>query len=123
MKNRIIISDESAEDRGILKSILEKCGYIVIEANNGLEVMNELKISKTGLVITEVNMHGMDGITLLRLMKKDDKFNNIPVIILTTETDDDLITEGRLIGANAWILKPFNHDIFINAVKKILIEQ
>jgi len=119
MSGKILIADESYESREPLVSALKNAGYYVVEASNGVIALTLLKEHSIGLLISEVNMQGMDGITLLKMIKEDPDKKHIPVIILTGETDEDIITEGRLTGADAWMLKPFQPVLLLEAVKKL----
>lgn len=119
MSGKILIADESYESREPLVSALKNAGYYVVEASNGVIALTLLKEHSIGLLISEVNMQGMDGITLLKMIKEDPDKKHIPVIILTGETDEDIITEGRLTGADAWMLKPFQPELLLEAVKKL----
>ena len=120
MLKKILITDESDELKSELGSILKSAGYDVVDAANGAEALNRLKENNISLVITDVNMPEIDGLTLLKIIRGDSGYCRVPVLLLTDETDDDLITEARLNGANAWILKPFNAEQLIGAVKKYL---
>ena len=120
MSNKILIADESTGTRESLINLLENAGYSAAEISNGLDALNLLREESAGLLITDINMEGLDGITLLKVIKEDKKTMHIPVIILSAETDDDLITEARLAGASAWIRKPFHPELIMEAVKKFL---
>ena len=122
MLKKILITDESDELKSELSSILKNAGFDVVDAANGAEALNRLKENNISLVITDVNMPEIDGLTLLKIIRSDSGYFGLPVLLLTDETDDDLITEARLNGANAWILKPFNTEQLIGAVKKYLAE-
>jgi len=120
MLKKILITDESDELRSELRAILKRAGYEVIEAANGADALNLLKENKISLIMTDVNMPEIDGLTLLKILRGMSEYLRIPVLLLTDETDDDIITEARLNGANAWIQKPFNEEQLLSAVKKYL---
>jgi len=122
MQKKILITDESDELKADLSSILNTAGYDVIDAANGADALNLLQEHNIDLLITDVNMPEIDGITLLKIIRGKDEYSKLPVLLLTDETDDDIITEARLSGANAWILKPFKEELLVNAVKKYLEE-
>jgi len=122
MQKKILITDESDELKAELRSILNAAGYDVIDAANGADALNLLQEHNIDLLITDVNMPEIDGITLLKIIRGKDEYSKLPVLLLTDETDDDIITEARLSGANAWILKPFKEELLVNAVKKYLEE-
>jgi two-component system chemotaxis response regulator CheY len=121
MLKKILITDESDELKTELSSILKTSGYDVVEAANGADALNRLEEHKIALLITDVNMPEIDGITLLKIIRGKDEYGKLPVLLLTGETDDDIITEARLSGANAWILKPFQKEHLVNVINKYLV--
>jgi two-component system chemotaxis response regulator CheY len=120
MLKKILITDESDELKAELSSILNTAGYDVVEAANGADALNLLEEHNIDLLITDVNMPEVDGITLLKIIRGKAEYGKLPVLLLTVETDDDIITEARLSGANAWILKPFQKEQLLNAIDKYL---
>ena len=100
---------------------LQNAGYEVVEASNGLDALNLMKEHPIGLFISDVNMPEMDGITLLKKIKADRDNRHAPVIMLTTENDADMISLGREAGAKAWMIKPFQPEQLVDAVKKLFV--
>lgn len=99
-----------------------KGGYHVIEATDGrdaLEKINDAK-AKMDMVITDIHMPGMDGIELTRQLKSKTDSRYLPIVLLTTETNEDKKKEGKSAGATAWITKPFKQEQLISVVKRIL---
>jgi two-component system chemotaxis response regulator CheY len=121
MAKKIMIIDDSNAIRQSLSFALKSAGYEVIEASNGEVALNLMKDFQIGLFISDVNMPEMDGISLLKRIKQDSSYNHTPVIMLTTESGMDKISEGRAAGAKAWIIKPFHPDELIDAVKKLYV--
>lgn len=120
MAKKILIVDDSESVRMIARIALREQGYEVVEANNGVEALKQLDAERVNLVISDVNMPEMDGITLLKQIKASAKHKFMPIIMLTTEAGQDKKDEGRAAGAKAWITKPFQPDVLIAAVSKLM---
>jgi two-component system chemotaxis response regulator CheY len=120
MTKKILIVDDSESVRMIARIALREQGYEVVEANNGVEALKQLDAERVNLVISDVNMPEMDGITLLKQIKASAKHKFMPIIMLTTEAGQDKKDEGRAAGAKAWITKPFQPNVLIAAVSKLM---
>jgi two-component system chemotaxis response regulator CheY len=121
MAKKVMIVDDSNAIRQSLAFTLKSAGYEVVEASNGVDALNLMKEHAIGLFISDVNMPEMDGITLLKKIKADKDYNHTPVIMLTTEASGDMINEGKEAGAKAWMIKPFQPDQLLGAVKKLFV--
>ena len=120
MAKKILIVDDSESVRMIARLALREQGYDVVEAANGVEALKQLDADRVHLVISDVNMPQMDGITLLKQIKQSAKHKFMPIIMLTTEAGQDKKDEGRAAGAKAWITKPFQPTVLIDAVSKLM---
>jgi two-component system chemotaxis response regulator CheY len=121
MGKKILIVDDAASMRGLVAMTLKKNGYEVIEASDGKDALQKLSSAgKVDLVITDLNMPNMDGIELIKNLKANAKYRFIPVVMLTTESQEAKKEEGRRAGAKAWIVKPFKPDTLVAVVKKII---
>jgi len=121
MGKKILIVDDAASMRGLVAMTLKKSGYEVVEASDGKDALTKLSsVGKVDLIITDLNMPNMDGIELIKTLKADAKYRFIPVIMLTTESQEAKKEEGRKAGAKAWIVKPFKPDVLVSVVKKII---
>ena len=121
MPKTIMIVDDAASMRGLISMTLKNNGYEVIEASDGKEAIKRLSSAgKVDLIITDLNMPNMDGIQFIKTVKGDSKYRFIPVVMLTTESQDAKKEEGRLAGAKAWIVKPFKPEVLVGVVKKII---
>ena len=120
MAKKILIVDDSESVRMIARVALREQGYEVVEAGNGVEALKQLDAERVNLVISDVNMPEMDGITLLKQIKASAKHKFMPIIMLTTEAGQDKKDEGRAAGAKAWITKPFQPNVLIAAVSKLM---
>jgi len=124
MAKTILVVDDSASLRRVVSLALTAAGYEIIEAGDGVEGLKklaELAGKKVHLIISDVNMPRMDGIEFVTELKKQSAFKFTPVIMLTTEGDDEIKNAGRTAGAKAWIIKPFNPDQMLNAVSKLIL--
>jgi two-component system, chemotaxis family, chemotaxis protein CheY len=117
----IMVVDDSATIRQVVAMALKAEGYDVIEACDGLDAMGKLKGQKINLMISDVNMPNMDGITLVKEMKKLPEHKFTPVIMLTTESQDAKKAEGQAAGARAWVVKPFQPVQMLSAVSKLVL--
>ncbi len=116
----ILAVDDSASMRQMVSFTLKGAGYEVIEAVDGVDALNKAKGKAVNLVITDVNMPNMDGITLISELRKLPAYKFIPLLMLTTESGMDKKQAGKAAGATGWIVKPFNPDQLLGTVKKVL---
>ena len=124
MSARIMIIDDASSIRQAVGFTLTDSGYEVIEASNGREALEKLDGNSIALFICDVNMPVMDGISFLKTLKSDAQYNEYkfsPIIMLTTEAGEDKKIEGRDAGARAWMVKPFNPEQLISAVRKLIL--
>lgn len=116
----ILAVDDSASMRQMVSFTLKGAGYDVTEASDGVEALGIAKTNKFNLVITDVNMPNMDGITLTRELRSLPDYKFVPILTLTTESSTDKKMAGKSAGATGWIVKPFNPDQLLATVKKVL---
>ena len=122
MAKTILIVDDSSSLRTVVKLSLARAGYEVLEAGDGKEGLAQLdKVAKVHLIVSDVNMPNMDGITFLTHVKQHPRHKFAPVIMLTTEGQDAKKEQGRVAGAKAWIVKPFNPPQLLDAVSKLIL--
>jgi len=117
---KILAVDDSASMRQMVSFTLKSAGFDVIEASDGMEALNKAKDSKFDLVISDVNMPNMDGLTLVGELRKLGNFKFIPILLLTTESSAEKKQQGKAAGATGWIVKPFNPDQLLKTVNKVL---
>ena len=117
---KILAVDDSASMRQMVSFTLKGAGYQVDEASNGQEALSKAKSAKYDLVITDVNMPVMDGISLIRNLRAEAGYKFTPLLMLTTESGADKKSEGKAAGATGWIVKPFNPDQLVATIKKVL---
>ena len=121
MAKRILLVDDSASVRTVAGIALRGAGYEVVEACNGQEGLTRLSGERIHLIISDVNMPVLDGIGFLKEVKKHPSYKFTPVIMLTTEAGEDKKQEGRAAGAKAWITKPFQPQVMLDAVSKLVM--
>lgn len=121
MAKTVLIVDDSSSLRTVVKMALARAGYDVIEAGDGKEALAKLDGARVNLIVSDVNMPNMDGITFLTHVKANPRTKFTPVIMLTTEGQDAKKEQGRAAGAKAWIVKPFNPPTLLEAVSKLIL--
>jgi len=117
---KILAVDDSASMRQMVSFTLKGAGFDVTEANDGVEALDKAKSDKYDLVISDVNMPNMDGLTLVGELRKLGEFKFVPILLLTTESSGDKKKQGKAAGATGWIVKPFNPDQLLKTVNKVL---
>jgi len=117
--SNILIVDDCSTTRKIIVSYLKGAGYNTITAANGVEAIEKLVTTKVDFIITDLNMPQMDGIELLKWIRSNTTFKDLPLVILTTEQDDLSRAKGMSIGASAFLTKPITKELLINEVREI----
>jgi two-component system chemotaxis response regulator CheY len=120
MTNVILCVDDSASIRQMVKLTLAGAGYQVVQASDGAEGLAKARASTVNLVITDLNMPVMNGLGLIRELRKLSAYKGVPIIFLTTESDAGLKQEAKAAGATAWITKPFQQEQLVGVVRKVL---
>ena len=117
---KILAVDDSVSIRKSIGFILGQQGFEVVEAVDGADGLEKAKKERFGLVITDINMPNMDGIELIRELRKLPDYKFTAIIALTTENQQSKMMEGKAAGATGWIVNPFDADKLIAVVKKII---
>lgn len=120
MGKRILIADDSTSVRKLVVFTLQEAGYEVVEAVDGRDALEKTRSIPIDMVITDLNMPNLDGITFTREARELPASRFIPIIILTTEAQPEKKQEGKEAGATGWIVKPFLPDQLIAVVRKVL---
>ncbi|MDO9069245.1 MAG: response regulator [Deltaproteobacteria bacterium] len=121
MSKTVMIVDDSASLRQVVGIALRGAGYEVIEASDGQDAISKLTGQKVHLIISDVNMPNMDGITFVKNVKQMPSYKFTPVIMLTTESQDGKKQEGQAAGAKAWVVKPFQPAQLLAAASKLIL--
>lgn len=121
MSKTVMIVDDSASLRQVVSMTLKSAGYDVLEACDGKDALAKLTGQRVHLIISDVNMPNMDGISFVRELKKNPGYKFTPVIMLTTEAQENKKLEGQQAGAKAWVVKPFQPAQMLSAVSKLIM--
>ncbi|MFN4266480.1 MAG: response regulator [Aquabacterium sp.] len=119
MSKTILVIDDSSSFRTVVKLALQKAGYTVQEAGDGQEAVDKLPGVKPALIVCDVNMPRMDGLTFARHVRNHPVHKFTPIIMLTTESQESKKEEGKAAGVRAWITKPFQPSQLVDAVKRL----
>lgn len=119
MSKKILVVDDSSSVRQIVSMTLKSKGYQVVMAEDGLDALSKLDGGGISLVVSDVNMPNMDGLTFVKTMKEQPQYQFTPVLMLTTEAQPEMKAKGKEIGVKAWLVKPFRPDVLLSAVSKL----
>ena len=120
MAKTILIVDDSASMRQLVSFTIKEAGFDVLVAENGKDALGKLGGVKVDMVITDLNMPEMDGITLIKSLRGMAGYKFTPIVMLTTESQETKKQEGKQAGASGWIVKPFTPDKLLDVVKKFV---
>jgi two-component system chemotaxis response regulator CheY len=116
----ILCVDDSASIRQMVKLTLSGAGYQVVQASDGAEGLAKAREATVNLVVTDLNMPVMNGLGLIRELRKLPAYKGVPIIFLTTESDAGLKQEAKAAGATGWITKPFQQEQLVGVVRKVI---
>ena len=120
MSKKVIVIDDSQTIREQVGTTLRNAGFDIVEAVDGVDGTDVIgRTPDAALVICDVNMPKRNGLELLEYLRKDDRFKALPVVMLTTEGQPQLIERARKNGAKGWLVKPFKADLLLAAVRKL----
>lgn len=120
MTKRIMTVDDSVSVRQMVSFTLKNAGYETVEACDGSDALTKLNGSSVHMIVTDLNMPNMDGINLIREVRTKPEYKFIPIIMLTTESQENKKMEGKSAGATGWIVKPFKPEKLLAVIKKVL---
>ncbi len=120
MGKTILTVDDSASMRQMVKMTLSNAGYTVIEAGDGVQGLAAARSNAVDMVLTDLNMPGLDGVALVRELRKLPSFTGVPIVLLSTESDAERKQQAKAAGATGWIVKPFRPEQLISVTKKVL---
>lgn len=121
MPKTIMIVDDSASLRQVVSIALRGAGYEAIEARDGQDALTKLTGQKVHLIVSDVNMPNMDGISFVKAVKALPAYRFTPIVMLTTESQADKKAQAQAAGAKAWVLKPFNPPQLLSVVQKLVL--
>lgn len=119
MSFRILTIDDSRTIRDLLKATLAEAGYEVVQAVDGQDGLDQLDAAAPRVIVTDINMPRMDGFTFIEHVRRNDRWRGVPILVLTTESDQAKKIRARDAGATGWIVKPFNPTKLIDAVRRV----
>ena len=120
MSASILTVDDSASIRLTTRVALSNAGYQITEAVDGMDGIAKLNDGQFDLIVTDLNMPNMDGLTMIRELRKMPAHMGVPVIFLTTESDNDMKQQAKAAGATGWLTKPFDPESLVKIVRKVL---
>jgi two-component system, chemotaxis family, chemotaxis protein CheY len=121
MAKTIMIVDDSASMRQVISIALREAGYDLIEASDGKDALKKLDGTKIHLIVSDINMPNMDGISFVKEVKQHPKYKFTPIIMLTTEVNQAKKDAAKEAGARAWVNKPFQTKTLLEAVSKLIL--
>ena len=120
MAKMVLTVDDSASIRQMVAFTLKSAGYDVIEAADGNAGLAQAKSNNVQLVLTDQNMPGIDGLTLIKSLRALPNFKTTPILMLTTESSDAMKSQGRAAGVIGWLVKPFDPQKLLEVVRKVI---
>ncbi len=120
MAKTILAVDDSGSLRQMVAFSLKAAGYEVVSAVDGQDGLNKAKEKTVDLVLTDQNMPIMDGLTLITNLRSLASYQKVPILMLTTESSDEMKAKGKAAGANGWLVKPFDPKRLIEVVQKVI---
>ena len=117
---RVLTVDDSRTILAMLRHTLVNAGFEVLQAEDGKQGLDVLKTEDVDVVITDINMPGMDGIEFIKHVRASGQHQSLPILILTTETSQEKRDQGKQAGGTGWIVKPFDPDKLISVIQKVV---
>jgi two-component system, chemotaxis family, chemotaxis protein CheY len=117
---KVLAVDDSASMRQMVNLTLTGAGHEVVHASDGIEALEYARANGVDLVLTDVNMPRMDGITLVRELRQLPDYRHTPMLMLTTESSTEKKMQGKAAGATGWIVKPFNPEQLLATMARVL---
>lgn len=119
MTKTILTVDDLRTMREMLMLALSDAGYSVVQAVDGMHGLEVLDTIKPDVVVTDINMPRLDGFGFIEGVRKHERHRAVPILVLTTESDDEKKNKARRAGATGWIVKPFNPSKLVDAIKRV----
>lgn len=120
MAKTVLVVDDSTSMRQMVAFTMRSAGFDVVEGANGQDALTQTAGKNLNLVITDLNMPVMDGMSLIRALRGKAEFRFTPILMLTTESQPEKKAEGKAAGATGWIVKPFNPEQLLQVVAKVV---
>lgn len=120
MSKKILIVDDSESIREVLTYSLQNAGYEVLQASDGVNALKVFQEQPIDLLLTDYHMPNMNGLELIGKVRKIEEYRFIPILVLTTENQLNIIKEAKTAGATGWLLKPFNTEKLLMTLRKVI---
>ena len=120
MQKKILVVDDSASMRQMADFTLSHTEHDILEAVDGLDALNKAEMTRIDLFLVDINMPKLDGISLIKKLRKVPKYFKTPILVLTTESNNSIKMQGKKAGATGWLVKPFQPDQLLKVVEKVL---
>jgi two-component system, chemotaxis family, chemotaxis protein CheY len=115
-----LVVDDSATVREMVSYTLKQAGFEPLVGNNGQDGLEQLSGAPLDLIITDLNMPVMDGLTFIKAVRARDEYKFTPILMLTTESQADMKAQGKAAGATGWLVKPFNPEMLLQVIAKVV---
>lgn len=119
MTKTVLTIDDSRTMRDMLRMALTDAGFNVLQAEDGVHGLEVLSTSNPDVIVTDINMPRMDGFGVIEAVRKEQRHRNIPVLVLTTESDQEKKLRAKAAGATGWIVKPFEPEKLVAAIRRV----
>ena len=120
MSKTILVVDDSPSMREMIAFTLKRAGYTIVQSGDGQEALAKLSGERVALIITDLNMPVMDGMTFIKEARVNPQLKFTPILMLTTESQEEKKQEGKAAGATGWIVKPFDPQQLLSTIAKVL---
>lgn len=119
MTRRVLVVDDNATLRALSRRVLESLGFEVDEAVDGQDGLTKAEATSYALVLTDVRMARVDGLTMVERIRALDSYRKVPILVVTTDHRPQTMARGRAVGANAWLVKPFQREQLLEVLKTL----
>ena len=120
MSKTALVVDDSATMREMVSYTLKQAGFEPLTGGNGQEALDQLTGQAVDLIITDLNMPVMDGLSFIKAVRARDEYRFVPILMLTTESQADVKAQGKAAGATGWLVKPFNPEMLLQVIGKVV---
>ena len=120
MSKTALIVDDSATMREMVSYTLKQAGFEPLTGSNGQEALDKLTGQQMDLIITDLNMPVMDGLSFIKAVRTRDEYKFVPILMLTTESQVEMKAQGKAAGATGWLVKPFNPEMLLQVIGKVV---
>lgn len=120
MSKTALIVDDSATMREMVSCAVKQAGFDPLTGSNGQEALDKLTGQPMDLIITDLNMPVMDGLSFIKAVRARDEYRLVPILMLTAESHGEMEARGRAAGATGWLVKPFNPEMLLQVIGKVV---